>query len=214
MITLETQYLSQFATIAFFHLLAVASPGPDFAVVVKQSVSHGRVTALWTSFGVGTGIFLHVLYSLLGIGVVVSQSLVAFTVMKYMGAAYLVYIGCKALRARPASPHYYSAGRKATPSAGRAYWTGFLTNGLNPKATLFFLSLFTVVIAPETPLAIQFGYGAYMACATALWFSGISLLFGHGRVRSLFGRVGHWFDRVMGGALVVLGLKLALTSHK
>lgn len=210
---LEIQYLSQFATIAFFHLLAVASPGPDFAVVVKQSVSHGRVTALWTSLGVGTGIFLHVLYSLLGIGVVVSQSLVAFTVMKYLGAAYLVYIGWKALRTQPTSAHYYSE-RQKVPSATRAYWTGFLTNGLNPKATLFFLSLFTVVIVPETPLTVQFGYGVYMSCATAIWFSGISLLFGHCRVRSLFERIGHWFERVMGGALLLLGLKLALTSHR
>lgn len=211
---MEVQYLSQFITIVVVHLLAVASPGPDFAVVVKQSVTHGKVTALWTSLGVGTGIFLHVLYSLLGIGVVVSQSVVAFTIMKYLGAAYLVYLGWKALRTRPSSSPLFSKEAQQRPSAGKAYWIGFLTNGLNPKATLFFLSLFTVVISPDTPVLIQGFYGVYMAFATALWFSGISMVFGNSRVRNLFGKVGHWFERFMGGALLLLGIKLAITSQK
>ena len=81
-------------------------------------------------------------------------------------------------------------------------------------ATLFFLSLFTVVIASHTPVAVQLFYGVYMAFATALWFSGISLLFGQDRVRNLFSKVGHWFERFMGGALLLLGLKLAITSQK
>ena len=211
---MEIEYLSQFVTIVIVHLLAVASPGPDFAVVVKQSVTHGKITALWTSLGVGTGIFLHVLYSLLGIGVVVSQSVVAFNIMKYLGAAYLVYLGLKAIRTKPSASPLFSSQVKDAPSAGRAYWTGFLTNVLNPKATLFFLSLFTVVIAPNTPLIIQAFYGVYMAFATALWFAGVSLVFGSSRVRTLFGKVGHWFERFMGGALLLLGLKLAITSQK
>ncbi|HKJ65527.1 MAG TPA: LysE family transporter [Desulfopila sp.] len=207
-------YLGQFVTIMVVHLLAVASPGPDFAVVVKQSITHGRATALWTSLGVGTGIFLHVLYSLLGIGVIISQSLLAFTVMKFLGAAYLIFIGWKAIRTRPAGTGLYSPSGISSPSALRAYWTGFLTNGLNPKATLFFLSLFTVVIAADTPVAVQAAYGVYMAFATALWFSIISLLFGSSRVRRLFARIGHWFERMMGVALLGLGVKLLVTTHK
>jgi RhtB (resistance to homoserine/threonine) family protein len=211
---MPAEYLSQFLTIAIVHLLAVASPGPDFAIVVRQSVTYGRGTALWTSLGVGTGIMLHVFYSLLGIGVVVSQSIVAFTVMKFLGAAYLVYIGIKALKTKPSSSSVSAEKKAQTPTIRRAFWTGFLTNGLNPKATLFFLSLFTVVIASHTPVAVQFFYGVYMAFATALWFSGISLLFGQDRVRNLFNKFGHWFERFMGGALLLLGLKLAVTSQK
>ncbi len=207
-------YFSQFLTIAFVHLLAVASPGPDFAIVVRQSVTYGRATALWTSMGVGTGIFLHVCYSLMGIGVIVSQSVVAFTVMKFLGAAYLVFIGWKALRAKPSSTRIHSGKKHDVPGIGKAFWTGFLTNGLNPKATLFFLSLFTVVIAPGTPLVVQAFYGVYMAVATALWFAGISLLFGNDSVRALFSKAGHWFERMMGGALLLLGVKLVLSSQK
>ena len=69
-------------------------------------------------------------------------------------------------------------------------------------------------VAADTPLGIQAFYGIYMAFATALWFSGISVLFGNSRVRALFGRIGHWFERLMGGVLLLLGIKLIITSQK
>ena len=80
---------------------------------------------------------------------------------------------------------------------------------MNPKATLFFLSLFTVVINPHTPLLVQAGYGVYLALATALWFCLVAQLFSHRRVRAGFARMGHWFDRLMGTVLIGLGVKLA-----
>ena len=97
-------YLAEFLTVALIHLLAVASPGPDFAVVVRESVTHGRRAGTWTALGVGSAIFLHVGYSLLGIGLIVSQSIVLFNALKWAAAAYLLYIGFKALRAQPAKP--------------------------------------------------------------------------------------------------------------
>ena len=211
---MEGSYLAEFMTIIVVHLLAVASPGPDFAIVVRQSVSYGRSTAIFTSIGVGTGILLHVVYSILGIGVVVSQSILAFTIMKFLGAAYLVYLGLKAIRTGPSSTQHFAKTDKELPSWKKAFWTGFFTNGLNPKATLFFLALFTVIISPQTPVWVQIGYGVYMAFATAIWFSGISLVFGNNKVRFLFSKAGHWFERLMGGALILLGIKLAVTSQK
>ncbi len=207
------QYLPQFLTVAFIHLLAVASPGPDFAIVVRQSVSFGRVTAVQTSLGLGVGIMIHVTYSLLGIGVIVSQSVLAFTIMKYLGAFYLVYIGYKAMKTKPRSLEFSSTKNLKKQGFKKAFLTGLLTNGLNPKATLFFLSLFTVVIDHSTPIFIQTIYGLYMALATAVWFSGVSLVFGHYRVRELFSKLGHWFERIMGISLIALGVKLAL-SHR
>lgn len=208
-------YWAEFLTVALIHLLAVASPGPDFAIVVRESVAHGRRAGTWTAIGVGTGIFVHVAYSLLGIGLIVSQSIVAFNALKWLAAAYLLYIGIKALRAKPADPVATEADLTAVERSPRgAFVTGFITNGLNPKATLFFLSLFTVVINPHTPLTIQAGYGLYLACATAIWFCLVALLFSQQRVRSGFARMGHWFDRLMGAVLVGLGVKLAFTSMK
>lgn len=206
-------YWAEFLTVALIHLLAVASPGPDFAVVVRESVAHGRRAGTWTALGVGSAIFLHVGYSLLGIGLIVSQSIVLFNVLKWLAAAYLLYIGYKALRAKPAAPgNDTAAGPVVQRSPGAAYRAGFMTNGLNPKATLFFLSLFTVVINPHTPLAVQAGYGVYLAVATAGWFCLVALLFSHQRVRAGFARMGHWFDRTMGAVLIALGVKIALTE--
>ncbi|MCQ3030076.1 LysE family transporter [Pseudomonas syringae] len=208
-------YWPEFLTVALIHLLAVASPGPDFAVVVRESVAHGRKAGTYTAMGVGTAIFLHVGYSLLGIGLIVSQSIVLFNALKWAAAAYLLYIGIKALRAKPASPDDAPVNVVAGERTARgAFTSGFITNGLNPKATLFFLSLFTVVINPHTPMWVQAGYGVYLAVATGLWFCLVARLFSQERVRAGFARMGHWFDRAMGGVLVALGLKLALTeSH-
>jgi RhtB (resistance to homoserine/threonine) family protein len=208
-------YWAEFLTVALIHLLAVASPGPDFAVVVRESVAHGRKAGTYTAVGVGTAIFLHVGYSLLGIGLIVSQSIVLFNALKWAAAAYLLYIGFKALRAKPASASDASVNVTAGERTARgAFTSGFITNGLNPKATLFFLSLFTVVINPHTPLWVQAGYGVYLAVATGLWFCMVARLFSQERVRAGFARMGHWFDRAMGGVLIALGLKLALTeSH-
>jgi RhtB (resistance to homoserine/threonine) family protein len=206
-------YWTEFFTVALIHLLAVASPGPDFAVVVRESVAHGRKAGTWTALGVGSAIFLHVGYSLLGIGLIVSQSIVLFNTLKWLAAAYLVYIGFKALRARPAATSAQEAPVdpvERTPRA--AYIAGFMTNGLNPKATLFFLSLFTVVINPHTPLPVQAGYGVYLAVATGLWFCLVAMLFSQQRVRAGFARMGHWFDRTMGAVLIVLGVRIAFAE--
>lgn len=206
-------YWTEFLTVALIHLLAVASPGPDFAIVVRESVASGRRAGTWTAIGVGSGIFVHVAYSLLGIGLIVSQSIVLFNALKWLAAAYLLYIGIKALRAKPADPTAAAIDLGVGERSARgAFITGFVTNGLNPKATLFFLSLFTAVIDPHTPLAVQAGYGVYLALATAFWFCLVALLFSQSRVRAGFARLGHWFDRAMGAVLVALGVKLAFTE--
>jgi threonine/homoserine/homoserine lactone efflux protein len=77
---------------------------------------------------------------------------------------------------------------------------------------LFFLSVFTVILNPHTLISYQVTYGIYMAIATALWFSFVSIVFSHHKVRNGFLRIGHWFDRVMGGVLIGLGIKLAATN--
>jgi len=203
----------EFMTVALVHLLAVASPGPDFAVVVRESVTQGRRVGSWTALGVGCGIFVHVAYSLLGIGLIVSQSIVLFNLFKWLAAGYLLYLGWRALRARPMSLDAADeVGTTSDRSPWQAFVVGFVTNGLNPKATLFFLSLFTVVISADTPLWVQAGYGVYLAGATALWFLLVAWLFSRGRVRAGFARMGHWFDRLTGAVLIGLGVRLAVSE--
>ncbi len=210
-------YWQEFLLVAGAHLLAVASPGPDFALVVKQSLVHGRRTAIWTSLGVGTAILLHVIYSLLGLGLLIRGSELWFSVVKYTGAAYLAWVGVQSLRARARvgvdgeGGAVAPAGSAATaaPDERGAFATGFLTNALNPKATLFFLSLFVVIVSPRTPKLVQGAYGLWMAAATAAWFCLVSVLFTREDVRRKFLRHGHWIDRALGVVFIAFAVSLA-----
>ena len=206
-------YWMEFLTVALVHVLAVASPGPDFAVVVRESVTRGQRSGSWTALGIGCGIGLHVSYSLLGIGLIVSQSILVFNLFKWLAAGYLFYLGFQALRARPMAVGDIAPVAAAGPlSRRRAFTIGFVTNGLNPKATLFFLSLFTVVIDPHTPLLVQAGYGLYLALATGAWFCLLAWLFSRARVRAGFARMGHWFDWLTGVVLIGLGVRLVASE--
>lgn len=208
-------YWAEFSFVAGAHLLAVASPGPDFAIVLKQSISHGLRTAVWTSIGIGAAILLHVTYSVLGIGLVVRSSEFWFTVLKYAGAAYLAWLGARGLRAR--APRRDLDGQVAIataelPADRGAFAIGFLTNALNVKAMLFFVTLFAVFVSPQTPKPVQVGYGAWMAVATAAWFCLVAVLFTRVDVRQRFLRYGHWINRALGVVFIAFAVRLALAS--
>ncbi|PCK31464.1 LysE family translocator [Pseudoalteromonas piscicida] len=204
-------YLDEFIIIALAHFFAVASPGPDFAIVLKQSVQHGRANALWTSLGIGLGILVHVTYCLLGVAILLSQSEALFSIVKYLAALYLAYLGIQALRyAKPNTDKEHIASDHALESNWTALKRGFLVNALNPKATLFFLSLFTLVIEPTTPSGVQLFYGLYMAVATWVWFSFLSVVLSKTTVRAFFRRAGHWFDRGIGVIMLLLAVRLVV----
>ncbi len=217
-------YWGEFLSVALAHLLAVASPGPDFAIVLKQSLSHGRRAAIWTSIGVGSAILLHVGYSLLGLGLVVRNSPTWFAIVKYLGAAYIAWLGIQSLRSKPRTGAHEPAmtsgpaGSNTRSEAAlitsprAAFATGFVTNALNPKVTLFFISLFVLFVSPATPKWIQAGYGLWMSLATMAWFSLVATLFTRDAVRRRFLHYGHWIDRVLGVVfLVFAGILLVAT---
>jgi len=221
------EYWAEFAKVAVAHLLAVASPGPDFALVLKQSIACGRRTAVWTSVGIGAGILLHVGYSLLGLGLLIRSSELWFNVVKYAGAAYIAWVGVQALRSKPRAMNEtenaegvvgeVSEGVKGEAGGGMergAFAMGFLTNALNPKATLFFISLFVMIVNPATPKLVQAGYGLWMAVATAAWFSLVSVIFTHAEVRRRFLRHGHWIDRALGVVFLGFAVSLAVATAK
>lgn len=204
----------EFMKVAVAHLLAVASPGPDFAIVLKQSLHHGRRTAVWTSVGIGTSNMLHVGYSVLGLGLLIKGSALWFNVAKFAGAAYIAWLGVQSLRARRHDVAADDAAlRSDDPGGGRgAFATGFFTNALNPKCSLFFVSLFAMVVSADTPKLVQAGYGLWMSVVTIGWFSLVAGLFSRDDVRRKFLRHGHWIDRVLGVVFLGFAVSLVMAS--
>lgn len=190
-------------------LLAVISPGPDFAMVTRNSLVQSRRAGVLTALGIGLGVLVHVGYTLVGVGWLIQQSSWLFNAIKLAGAVYLVCLGVKMLRAQP---HGMQAdGAAAALSDLAALRTGFLTNALNPKTTVFIVSLFMQVVRPDTPLAVQAGYGAFICVAHMAWFGLVALCFSAGAVRQRLLAMRHGIDRVFGGMLVGFGVLLALT---
>lgn len=222
------EYWIEFLTIAGVHLIAVASPGPDFAIVVKQVIAYGRKTAIYTSLGIGLGIMLHVIYSILGLGLLIKTTPVLYQGLLYLSAGYLTYIGIKSLLSKPDTTNQHALvtpsldlanpieqTKTATfsqtpPSSFKAFRLGFITNGLNPKATLFFLSLFSAIIAPSTPEFVRWSYGVYLSVATGVWFILLSVLLSHSRVDQYLQQYRHVIDRLMGVVLILLALSIVM----
>lgn len=210
----SSPYLAEFLAMAIAHALAVASPGPDFAIVSRYSVRYGARVAVWVSLGIALGILVHVTYSVLGLALVIHQTPWLYRLLLLVAAGYFFWLGWHALRS-PA-PQLSNGNTTNTEVEYdslavrplRALAVGFLTNGLNIKATMFFLALFTSIIAPQTPLLVKAGYGVYLAIATFVWFASLSYLLGRTRIRSLLLLQGHWFDRIMGGVLWLLAIHL------
>jgi threonine/homoserine/homoserine lactone efflux protein len=127
-------------------------------------------------------------YCIAGIAVIISQSIMLFNIMKWLGALYLIYIGIQSWRAKHTMIHIDAHKHKHTISAFHAVKMGFLTNALNPKATLFFLSAFTLIISPSTPMWIQLAIGVWCVAQTFLWFAFVAIVLTIPRVRRVFER--------------------------
>lgn len=206
--------LTLIGTVVLVHLLAVMSPGPDFIMVIKNALTYSRKAGIWTAIGIATGISVHVFYSLAGLALIISQSILLFNTFKLLGAAYLIYLGVKSFFLK--SSHLeLDRTREPRPDLTRlqAVKIGFLTNVLNPKATLFFLSLFTLVISPDTSAPVLGIVSVIMIINTALWFMLLSVVITHQRIRRVFERSQNVFNKTFGGLLIALGIKVALAKR-
>ncbi|MBS1167658.1 MAG: lysine transporter LysE [Proteobacteria bacterium] len=205
-------YLGELASLMAVFSFAIVAPGADTAMVMRQSLMHGRRAGILTAFGVGTSLLFHLTYTILGLGLIVSQSLLLFSVIKWAGAAYLIYMGIMALRSPATTLPDAGPGVATAPmSDRRAFGLGFVTNALNPKPILFFLSLFSVLVSHQTPALVKGAYGLVMASCLILWFSAVSCFLTMPKVRSAFSRAGVWINRVTGAVFIAFGVRLALS---
>lgn len=205
--------------ISAVHLLAAASPGPDFVLVTQQTLSNGKRAGLLCSLGISLGLSVHILYSVLGLAVVIANSSTALWIIKILGGSYLIYLGLVCLGAKGLSSKaplsdvadQPNIDNLASQSAAKYIGMGFLCNALNPKAPIYFVSLFTVFLSPSMPNYQLLIYGVWMMFLQLVWFSLVAIVFSRPALTERFNAASHWIDRVCGGLMLVLGLKVLLT---
>jgi threonine/homoserine/homoserine lactone efflux protein len=194
-----------FATVALATASACASPGPDFAMVVRQSLAFGRGAGLWTAAGIGSGIFFHVGYGLFGLNWLTQRYPQSLTLLGVAGALFLLWMGAQAVRARPLPDRAEELPAAQPGDAAKFFGIGVLTNVLNPKAVLFFVALFTAVITGPVSTAMKVALGLWIPLATFGWFAFVAVMLGNPLTRRKLRGVAHWIDRAMGAVLLALG---------
>lgn len=202
----------EFYTIALIAILASISPGPDFVVVTKNAITYNRRSAVMASLGVSNGILIHSTYCILGLAVVISQSLLLFSLIKYLGESYLIYLGIKSLFSKNNPVTVNSQKTAANYSLWSAYKSGLLTNVLNPKCTLFMLSVFTLVVKPHTLVYIQAIYAAEIALIAFAWFTFLSCGLTCHAIKTRIEKVQHIVTKLIGAVLITLGIVVIFES--
>lgn len=194
------------------HTLAAASPGPDFVFVSQQTLAHGRKTGFLCSLGIALGLSVHIAYSAFGLAAVIAHSAELLWWIKIFGGSYLIYLGVKGLRAKASAGRVIGKSHGGQQTPMKTVFAGFLCNGLNPKAPIYFLSLFTLVLSPSMPLYQILIFGSWIMLIQMVWFSFVVVILSIPAINSKFQRAGHWIDRVLGGAMIALGLKVLLSK--
>jgi RhtB (resistance to homoserine/threonine) family protein len=196
-------------SLVLIHFLGLISPGPDFIVAIKNSLTYSRKVGLWTAVGFALGIGVHLFYCIAGLALLISKYIFLFNTIKYLGAGYLIYLGIKALITKQSIVDIEKEKTTTKLSPFKAVRIGFFTNVLNPKATLFFLSIFTLMVTPETSNATLYISSIIMIINTALWFMFVALFFTQKPILNTFNRFQSLFSKTLGGILIAIGIKVA-----
>lgn len=189
----------------------MVSPGPDFILVTRSALLGSRRNAMFTAAGIVAGCAVHASYCALGLALIITQNLLVFSTIRYLGAAYLIYIGARALFSKPGSTS--AAPVAGARSAGGAFVQGFLCNLLNPKLALFLLSLFTQFVSIEASTTEKALVSMVFLAEAVIYWPLLVLLLQSSAIRAVFQDLHRVVDRICGALLLGLGVKIALQER-
>jgi RhtB (resistance to homoserine/threonine) family protein len=201
--------MTEFYIVALAHILALISPGPDTIITIKNALVS-RKNGILTSLGIGLGNLFHIVASMLGLGLLISQSVVLYSIIKYICGAYLIYLGYKALKS---SSHFDLDSEIQDlnkQKANNSIFEGMFNSILNPKVTLFFFALFSQVISTGTSSETKIVYALYLFTATVIYFSTLSIFLNIKPIRNALQKVFGLVEKAAGVVLVFLGIKVIL----
>ncbi|MBL0726905.1 LysE family translocator [Piscinibacter sp. HJYY11] len=195
-------------------LLLNITPGADMLYVASHAASGGRRAGLLAALGIGAGCLFHVALATVGLSALLASSELAFNLVKWVGAGYLVWMGIGMLRASPGD-----AREAVAPDVRRVFWRGVLTNALNPKVALFFLAFLPQFMTPDAPhqalgfalLGLIFTVNGTLVTLAFGWLAGTACERLAGRLQG--SQVGLWLQRAAGAMFIGLGVKLAAGSR-
>jgi|TARA_B110000305_G_scaffold233410_1_gene289801 threonine/homoserine/homoserine lactone efflux protein len=195
----------EFFTVALLHFFAVSSPGPDFILVTRQAIKLGRKAAIYTSLGIGIGILIHSLAAIMGLTLIISSNPYLFLCMKLAASLYLFYLGLMSIIQTSETGNEIES---RDSSELNSFLIGFITNVLNPKAIIFFVTLFSIVLNNSTSAALLTIYGLYMSAATFLWFLLISYVFTNKNLIEKYFYVLPAFEKIIGILLIIIASQI------
>ena len=210
--------IDQLLLFAVAGLLLNLTPGPDVLYIVSQALKSGARAGVVVALGIGAGCFVHIFAAAVGVGALLAASAPAFTVLKWVGAAYLVWVGWRMLRSSAPRLELAAAmGDAATAAELKSiFLRGFATNALNPKVALFFLAFLPQFIGP----AMEHKTTAFLLLGLLFNINGLIVNIGWAAAAAwLTARVGlvrksmHWLERLAGAMFLGFGLKLALSDN-
>lgn len=192
-------------------LLGMISPGPDFFLVVKNAARYQRSAAMMTAMGIVAALLVHMSYCVAGIAVLITTTPWLFSILKYAGAVYLLWIGFQSLLSKSNHSINEKTAQHSQISFHRAFMQGFLCNLLNPKATLFFLAVFTQVLSIDSSIGEKLWYAFIIWGLAVVYWPLLVLLIQSAPVRKMLNKIQKSIDKVLGIVLIGLGIKVALS---
>ena len=199
------------STILAIHVFAWFTPGPLFVLIIRNSLVYSHKSGIWTAVGIALGNFIHITYSVTGLVIIISASPVAFNIIKFLGVGYLVYLGIKTFLIKvkiQKKNTAYNEHKDISPF--KAAKIGFLTNILSPKASLFFASIFTTVMASGAPFWVVIFLWIAMPLNSLIMASILSMFFTQKRVSSVYANYQQIVNKLLGVALLLLAIMIAI----
>ena len=205
------EYATIIAAILLVDLLALITPGPNIILPTTAAVSKSRRTALWTACGIATGSLVWAAAAALGIASVLEAVPLLATGLKLVGSAYLVFLGFKLLMSRGFEPSSFQ--QASTKRGINGFWRGFLVNMSNPKSAAYYASVFAAFLNPDMPAWVLVFLIVAIAAMSLSWHTIVAVSFSATLVKARYISASKSIDRLCGGILVLLGLRLALESQ-
>jgi RhtB (resistance to homoserine/threonine) family protein len=187
------------------------SPGPDLFIVMKNSLGYGKKIGIASAIGIAAALFIHVSYTIFGLALILQQYICVFNMIQISGACYLAYLGIQAMISTFSDKEINIECSEIiydSKTFSQGFKNGFLCNILNPKAFLFFLSIFSQFITSSTPSWVAWTYGLEVVVAMGGWFVVLSVIISSRFFSQIYNKCRKWIDRLFGALLLYFAYKI------